>query len=204
MCSAQLYTIEKKISGQIKEKGSKFIGYIYPFEKETQLEEILTHLKKEHKTARHYCLAYRIGYSDTYERFKDDGEPSGTAGKPILNMIQKYCLSNVLIVVVRYFGGTLLGTGGLAKAYKDAAEEAINYSELIELHELVEAKFLCEPDEMNTLMNLLKDHDALIKKQDFESKYILEVSLKIHDYLKLVEKVESFYETTIEMIKLTP
>lgn len=204
MDSEQLYTIENLCTSQIKEKGSKFIGYLYPFENETELDKILTELKKVHKTARHFCLAYRIGTNNPYERFKDDGEPSGTAGKPILSMLQKYGLSNALLVVVRYFGGTLLGTGGLAKAYKDSANEAILKATLVELHNIITAKLICGPEEINLCMKLLKENNAKILSQEFVTKYYIEAKFIEEDFTKMVEKLNSYYETTIELIKLTP
>src|ERR1051326_7334655 len=120
-------SIEKPASGLYKEKGSKFIGFSVPVTTEDQIKEILVAVKKEHYAARHWCYAWRLGAAKKLFRANDDGEPSGTAGKPILNQIIAADVSDVLIVVVRYFGGTLLGTGGLITAYRSAAAAALQH-----------------------------------------------------------------------------
>ena len=111
-------TISIPAEGLFKDKGSKFISYAYPVSSEDQIREIVLNLKKEHHSARHHCYAWRLGPDKLIFRANDDGEPSSTAGKPILGQIQSHELTNILIVVVRYFGGTLLGVSGLINAYK--------------------------------------------------------------------------------------
>ncbi len=130
----QFLTVAEPASGSHKEKGSTFLAYSFPLKKESEIREILNHLHKEHPKARHICYAYRFGPDPDYARVQDDGEPSGTAGRPILSQLKSKQLENVLIAVVRYFGGTLLGTSGLIQAYKRAAEDAINRSEIIACH----------------------------------------------------------------------
>lgn len=126
-------SIETEAEGIITEKKSKFIANIYYIESEEEAEEILNSIRKKYHDARHHCYAYRI-YQDgrIISRQSDDGEPSGTAGAPMLNILEKNEFANVLLVVTRYFGGILLGTGGLVKAYSDASKEAINNSNIIE------------------------------------------------------------------------
>ncbi len=125
-------TIEKNTEGLFKDKGSKFLAFAYPVEEEEEIKEYIQALKKEHYSARHHCYAWRLGAEKTHFRANDDGEPSSTAGKPILGQIQKNDLTNILIVVVRYFGGTLLGVSGLINAYRGAAADVINNSIIVE------------------------------------------------------------------------
>lgn len=124
-------TVYKGGQGEIIEKKSRFIAEVFPVETEEEIVEILGNIKKQYWDARHHCWAYSIGEGQVQERFSDDGEPGGTAGKPILEVIRGHSLQNVLVVVTRYFGGTLLGTGGLVRAYTQAAQAGIAASTLI-------------------------------------------------------------------------
>ncbi len=126
-------TIEKNSEGLYKEKGSKFLSYTYHVESVEEAKKLISGLKKEHHKARHVCYAYRIGPNAEIYRAADDGEPSGTAGKPILRCLEGRNLTNCMVAVVRYFGGTLLGTGGLVRAYKTAAIDALDKTEPIPL-----------------------------------------------------------------------
>lgn len=119
------FSVENSSVGEYKEKGSKFISYVFPMEKEAELLQRLAEIKAEHPKARHYCFAYRLGIDGYSFRMNDDGEPSGTAGKPIYGQILSHVFSDVLVVVVRYFGGTKLGASGLIQAYKAAASDAL-------------------------------------------------------------------------------
>ena len=168
-------TIEAPGEGSYKEKGSKFIAYAYPVSNEQQIKEIIASLKKEHHSARHHCFAWRLGSDLQLFRLNDDGEPSGTAGKPIFSQIQHYGLTNILIVVVRYFGGILLGTSGLTNAYKQSAVDVLANSTIIEkiVESIIEIKF--DYLAMNDLMTVLKEHQIGIK----ESHYGLDCNVKI-------------------------
>jgi uncharacterized YigZ family protein len=125
------YTIEKNAQAEFKDRGSKFIAYACPVRNVEDFKERLTEIKKEHPKATHHCFAYRIGLDGNSYRASDDGEPSGTAGRPILGQIDSKELVNVLVVVVRYFGGTLLGVPGLIHAYRSAAALALQMSPLV-------------------------------------------------------------------------
>jgi len=120
----EYWTIAGAGLGEYKEKGSKFLSYLHPFSQVTDLQDFLQKISKEHPKARHICYAYRVGIKGEITRSTDDGEPSGTAGKPILNVLLSQEVSDVFCGVVRYFGGTKLGTSGLIRAYKSAAEDA--------------------------------------------------------------------------------
>jgi len=160
-------TIHQASEGFFKDKGSKFHGYAFPVADENQISDRLSELRKLHPKARHFCYAWKLGLTDYHFRANDDGEPSGTAGRPILGQIEKYELTDVLIVVVRYFGGTLLGTGGLIHAYRTCAEDTILSATIIE--EIVCFTIRLEYDYSMTsdIMHVLKVFDLKIESQDF-------------------------------------
>lgn len=163
--------------GIYKEKGSKFIGYAVACYSEDEAKIHLAEWKKMHHQARHVCYAYRFGLDKKVFRANDDGEPSNSAGIPILGQIQSFDLSNVLIGVVRYFGGTKLGVGGLIQAYKAAAKEAIEEGKIIEkqVFEHFEIKFTY--NEMPEIMSLVKNHHLTIEKQDFAENCLLQIAV---------------------------
>jgi len=170
-------TVASAAEGIFRDKGSKFIGYIFPMSALAELKPILQQLSAEHPKARHYCWAYRLGLvSDNY-RINDDGEPSGTAGRPILNSLLSAGLTNVLVVVVRYFGGTLLGVPGLINAYKSATIAAIENSVIIEKTENVVLTVRCAYLQLNAVMRIIKETDLTVRTQtfDLECTFVLEV-----------------------------
>lgn len=179
-------TISTPSEGLFKDKGSKFIAYAYPVTSEDQIKEIVQSIKKEHYSARHHCYAWRLGHEKLLFRANDDGEPSSTAGKPILGQIQSFDLTNILIVVVRYFGGTLLGVSGLINAYRNAALDAINQAEIVE--KLVEKDLLIEFDYgvMNDVMKLFKDE----KLPQIEPQFDLRCRIKTHIRLSELSRIE--------------
>lgn len=162
-------TIDSPAEALFKDKGSKFITFAYPVQNEQQVKDILSALRKEHHTANHHCYAYRLGADKLNVRANDDGEPSNTAGKPILGQIQSNDLTDILIVVVRYFGGTLLGVSGLIQAYKSSAAEAIKASRIIEKQILFSYTIYFPFEQMNDVMKLLKQSDAKITSQQFDN-----------------------------------
>lgn len=166
-------TIRKQSEGIYREKGSKFIGLAFPVKTEADCKEIIARLKKEHHGANHHCYAYRLGADMQNSRANDDGEPNNTAGKPILGQIQSKGITNVLIVVVRYFGGTLLGVSGLITAYKSAAAQALENVEITEKHIcfLYKAEFNFE--QMNDVMRVMKENNCTITLQDYTDHNIL-------------------------------
>ena len=161
-------TIETASTGLFKDKGSKFLSYAFPVKNEEEVKEILQNLKKEHHSARHHCYAWRIGTEEITTRANDDGEPSSTAGKPILGQLQSFDVTNVLLVVVRYFGGTLLGTSGLINAYKNASIDAMNNAKIVS--KLIECKFELNFTYplMNTVMQTIKQENLDIVTTDFK------------------------------------
>jgi len=176
--------ITNNVEGYYKNKGSKFIAIIYHVESEEDVKEALVVTRKKYYDARHHCFAYRINPEKEYTRSSDDGEPSGTAGKPILNQILSFGLYNTLIVVIRYFGGTKLGVSGLILAYKSAARDAIKDSKIVKVHITRDIVVDFEYPLMNSVMRVVKEEKLKIYKQDFTSD--CKISLRIKkDSLKI-------------------
>ncbi|MCH2197905.1 MAG: YigZ family protein [Flavobacteriales bacterium] len=161
-----------------KVKGSKHFGYAFSVRNEDEIKAFLEVVKKEHHAARHHCYAWRLGHDKKRYRANDDGEPSNSAGKPILGQIQSYDLTNVLIVVVRYFGGVKLGVGGLIDAYRTSAREAIEAGSIIELlvEDTIKVDFPYEA--MGSVMKILKDYDLEMITHEFEFKCTLTTSVR--------------------------
>ncbi len=160
--------IERPSESSFKDRGSKFLAYAYPIQSETQVKIFLEALKKEHINAVHFCYAYRLGENKSLYRMNDDGEPSGSAGKPIYNVILSHDLTNCLIVVVRYFGGTLLGVPGLIHAYKTAAMEAIANNEIVEKAILHAYLLKFNYEHQSTVSKMLKESAAEKIEYGFE------------------------------------
>lgn len=188
-------TIRNSSEGLYKEKGSRFIAFVYPIEAADEVKEIVQSLRKKYHDARHICYAYILGADSSEYRVNDDGEPSGTAGKPIHGVLLSNNLTNVLIVVVRYFGGVKLGTSGLITAYRDAAMDAINHAEIINKTVQVYYFISFQYTAMNAVMSLLKEKDCEITKQLFDNDCMIEFSVrKLHaedleNKIKLVESL---------------
>jgi len=160
-------TIDQPGEGYVTEKKSRFISHIFPVKSVAEVKEIVDEHRRKYYDARHVCWAYMLGWEREEFRSNDDGEPSGTAGKPILGQINSAELTDVLILVVRYFGGTLLGTGGLIKAYKEAAANAISNVEIVEktVDDLIDLSF--EYPLLNEVMRVLKQFESVRWTQDF-------------------------------------
>ena len=162
-------TIKDTSEGLYKEKMSKFISFAIPVNSSDEAKEIVNSYQKKYYDARHVCWAYMIGTDRSEFYSNDNGEPSGTAGKPILGQINSYELTNILIVVIRYFGGIKLGTSGLIVAYKAAAADAIENGEIIECHEQAQLSFTFPYLSMNSVMKLVKDTGVNIISQIFDN-----------------------------------
>ena len=171
-------TLAKPSTGEFRDRGSKFLAYAFPADSEEDWQNRLEEVKKEHPKARHHCYAYRIGLDRNNFRANDDGEPSGTAGRPILGQIDSFGLTNVFVVVVRYFGGTLLGTSGLINAYKLSTQNALSKGSIIE--KLVEdnVRIHFEYAMMGEVMNAVKKARLTIKKQHFEETAFIDLAIR--------------------------
>lgn len=194
-------TIIRPSEGLFRDKGSKFIGYTYPLGSENELKDILSHLKAEHPKARHYCWALRLTPDRTVFRVNDDGEPSGTAGKPILNTLLSYEVTNILAVVVRYFGGTLLGVPGLINAYKTATIEALNHAEIISqtVNSLYQLKF--EHLQMNDVMRIIKEEDLKVSNQQFDTSCSFDIEIRQSAVNRIVGRLEKINGISLKFIR---
>lgn len=162
-------TIAAPSEGIYKEKMSKFLAFAHPVASATDAKAIIASYQKKYHDARHVCWAYMVGAARTDFQCNDNGEPSGTAGKPILGQINSFNLTNVVIAVVRYFGGIKLGTGGLIVAYREAAREALSAAEIIEAHEMSEICFTFPYLVINDVMKAVKDPQVKIVSQNFDN-----------------------------------
>lgn len=178
-------TILKEGEGLYKEKGSKFIAFSHHVVTPEEAKEIVDGYKKTYYDARHVCYAYNLRFSGGCFRANDDGEPSGTAGRPILGQINSFELTDTLVVVIRYFGGVLLGTGGLIQAYKLAAADTLTNSEIVEktIDEIV--TFCFEFPFLNDVMKIVKNTGACIVNQSFEMDCKMTLSIRRNNYEKL-------------------
>ncbi len=183
-------TIKKPAESLFKDRGSKFIGFACPVKNETEVKDLLDKLRMKYHDASHHCYAWRLGPEKEHFRSNDDGEPSNTAGKPIMGQIQKHDLTNIIIVVIRYFGGTLLGTGGLINAYRKAAADALEQSAIITetVDEVYDIEFPYSA--MNMVMKVLKEEQAEQVMQDFSMKCAIRVRIPLNKSEKLAKRLE--------------
>lgn len=184
--------------GLFKDNGSRFISLAYPVESEEEVKEIVASLKKEYHDARHHCYAYRIGLDGSTWRANDDGEPSGSAGRPILGQIDSAGLSDILVVVVRYFGGIKLGIPGLIRAYKTSTADAIEAAEKIEKVAGRWYRLTYPYEKMPDVMKVLKDMNLPQRNQDFGNECRIEVRARLSvesDFLERIEKLNIFVES---------
>lgn len=163
-------TISKESEGIYKEKGSKFFALAFPVLSETEIKEILDDLTSKHPKAVHYCYAWRLGTDGNLFRANDDGEPSGTAGRPILGQIDRLGLTNIIVVVVRYYGGKKLGVSGLINAYKSSTEDALNKAIIIEKEISHTYEIVCSYTIINDVLNFLKKDNITIIEKEFDKR----------------------------------
>ena len=190
-------TIERIAKGYITERKSKFISYILPIESEEEVKEILEEYRKKYYNARHVCWAYMLGHAREDFRSNDDGEPSGTAGRPILGQINSNELTNVLVLVIRYFGGTLLGTGGLVRAYKEATAAAIENSTIVE--KTIDDSFVIkfEYPLLNEVMRILSQFEEAKWTQNFTETCEMEIIIRQSQSEEFAKTLSSIYGVTV-------
>ncbi|NDK57087.1 IMPACT family protein [Pontibacter fetidus] len=174
-----------------KEKGSKFLAFAYPVFSEEDIKEHLVELRKKYFDARHHCYAYSLGADKSRYRANDDGEPNHSAGDPILGQIRSADLSNVLVVVVRYFGGTKLGVSGLINAYKTATADALSEATIIEKYETTLLQVRFEYPQMNDVMSLVKEYNLDVRNQQFELSCLLTIEVRKQLQTEVTAKLES-------------
>ena len=191
-------TIEKPSDEVLfKEKNSKFFGYAFPVQSEDEVKEFLDQLKKQHYTARHWCYAYQIGTKTKIYRANDDGEPNNSAGMPIYGQIQSFDVTNVLVVVVRYFGGVKLGVGGLVTAYRTAAQMALEATEILE--KTINTHFLVRFDykNMNKVMRVIKEKNLNVVNQVLELDCLIEISCRLTQKEEIFNAFNHIFEVSI-------
>lgn len=188
-------TVEKPTTGLYKEKGSKFLAFVFPVATESQIKRHLDDLRKEYFDARHHCFAWMLGAERKHFRAFDDGEPNHSAGDPILGQIRSRNITNVLVVVVRYFGGTKLGVGGLISAYKQSADDALNKATIIEreLTEIVDLEY--EYDANPEVMRLIKEFNLELLHQEFDTNCSISLQVPLRVHARLLEKIALLHAT---------
>lgn len=187
-------TILKPSEGDIfKDKNSKFYGYAYPVTDENEVKEHIEELKKIHYSARHWCYAYQLGTEDIKYRANDDGEPNNSAGMPIYGQIQAFDVTNVLVVVIRYYGGVKLGVGGLINAYRTGAQYALETATIVERTINIKFQLKFEYKNMSKVMRILKENKVEIIKQTLELNCLLEISVRKRDSSQVFDLFDTFF-----------
>lgn len=194
-------TIAASSEGIYKEKGSKFLAFAFPIFSEEEFKNHFSHLKKEYHDARHHCYAFKLGLTENEYRYSDDGEPNNSAGKPIYGQLLSKNLTNIGLVVVRYFGGTKLGVGGLVTAYKEAAADALNNAEIIEqtVNNFYQITF--DYTVMSEIMNFIKKHELIVSKQVFETTCLIEFSIRQNKAGFVVNELEKMEGLKIKFVR---
>ena len=197
----QYKTISTHSEGIYKEKGSKFIAIAFPCFSENDFKEELLQVKKDYHDARHHCYAFKFGLTDNIYRYSDDGEPSNSAGAPIYGQIKSFELTNIGIVVIRYFGGTKLGVGGLITAYREAAKDAINNGQIINrtIDNIYEVEFGYEI--MSDVMNFIKKNELEVISQILEEHGIIQFRIRQSESENLVAQLKKIEGLTIKLLR---
>lgn len=191
-------TVETSSSAEYKDRGSKFIAYTFPVMSVIEFKERLAEIKKEHPKATHHCFAYRLGLDGLQFRVSDDGEPSGSAGRPILGQIDSKELTNVLIVVVRYYGGTLLGVPGLINAYKTAAALALQVTPFVQKPVMVNYRLQFDYTQMNDVMKVIKYFDCATVQQETQMFCLMEIGIPRNRLDEVLFKLQDLRTIEIE------
>lgn len=197
------YKSVAKASNEVlfKDRKSKFFGYVFPINTEDEVKPIITGLKKKYHTANHVCYAWQLGTDTISYRANDDGEPNNSAGMPIYGQIQTFELTNVLVAVVRFFGGTKLGVGGLVQAYKTSAQLAIESASIVEKLIEVQLKIVFDYPEMDIVMRILKQHHVHILSQKLELNCELLVTVRRGEYEMIQKRFDELHKISISKIR---
>lgn len=193
-------TVAEPVEGFFKDKGSKFISFVFPISSENEAKSHLLELREIHPKANHHVYAYRLGMDRMQYRLNDDGEPSGSSGRPILNTLYSREITNVLVVVVRYFGGTLLGIPGLINAYRSATEDALENAEIVVKHLFNLYKLSFSYVQMNDVMRIVKELELPVSEQLFEMECSLVVEVRTTLLERFMTRVEKVEELKVELI----
>ncbi len=194
--------VHKDGSAQITEKKSRFIGDVYNIENEEDALYYINETKKKYWDARHHCYAYIIGNNNEIKRFSDDGEPSGTAGKPILDVLDKSGIANCLIIVTRYFGGTLLGTGGLIRAYSEAAKSGIEASGIMEVKKGIQAQIDADYNSFGKIQYMCMERNIIITKDtEYGENVHINMIIEESEYAHFQKTVADAFAGRLEIVK---
>ncbi len=200
LLSDEYYSIESPAQGIFKDQKSKFLSFAFPVESEKEVKELLEKIRREYHDARHHCTAFRIGYDGALWRASDDGEPSGTAGRPILGQIDSAALSDVAVVVVRYFGGIKLGVPGLIAAYKAAASDAISHAKVITKVAGKWYSLTYDYSQMPEVMKIVKDMALPQRSQEFAQECRLQVRVRLSSEGDFLERINNLTNFKYEII----
>ncbi|OKZ92568.1 MAG: YigZ family protein [Eubacterium sp. 36_13] len=196
-----LKRVHKDGSAQITEKKSRFIGDVYNIENEEDALYYINETKKKYWDARHHCYAYIIGNNNEIKRFSDDGEPSGTAGKPILDVLDKSGIANCLIIVTRYFGGTLLGTGGLIRAYSEAAKSGIEASGIMEVKKGIQAQIDADYNSFGKIQYMCMERNIIITDTEYGENVHINMIIEESEYAHFQKAVADAFAGRLEIVK---
>ena len=200
MSEQYFYTIEKESFAEFKDRGSRFLAFVYPVQTIEDCKQLLQQAKKEHPKAVHHCFAWRIGHDGNSFRQSDDGEPSGTAGKPILGQIDSKKLTNTIIIVVRYFGGTLLGVPGLINAYRSAAAMALQLTPFVQKAIEIPYRLQFDYTQVNDVMNIVKQYGCTVLQQEMQLFCLLTIGIPSARLEEVLYKLGQMH--TVETSKL--
>jgi len=192
-------TIEKPAEGDFRDRGSRFLAFAFPINSGSDIKPILAQLKADHPKANHHCWAMRLGIDRSVFRINDDGEPSGTAGRQILNVLLSKNITNIIVIVVRYFGGTLLGVPGLINAYRSATKEALNTAAIIEktVNDVYTIGF--EYQFMNEVMRIIKEDNLTILDQQFDNACSVKISIRKMQVNRSIDRLEKIDNVSIQL-----
>jgi uncharacterized YigZ family protein len=193
-------TISESAEGEYKDRGSKFLAFAFPVGSVQLAKNTISGIRKKYHDARHHCFAYKIGVTNPVHRTFDDGEPSGTAGKPVYGQILSFDLTNILIVVVRYFGGKLLGTGGLIQAYRCAAENALKHAVIIEKTIDAVCQIHFGYENQNDVNKVLNTFDYSIVKKYFDEKCHLTIHIRKSQSEEFIERISAIKDISLKLI----
>lgn len=196
-------TISKPSIAEFKERGSKFIGHAFPIETKESFKMIFQQLKKEHPKAVHHCFAYRLGSDGNQFRVSDDGEPGGTAGRPILGQIDSKQLTNIAVIIVRYFGGTLLGVPGLIQAYKSSASMALQLTPIVQKSIEINFELHFDYTIMNDVMNIIKQTGCSVVGQDTQLFCLLIVGIPKAKLDEVLYRLSLFHKLEVKKIEIS-
>jgi len=193
-------TIEKPSMAEYKDRGSKFIAYAYPVQTVDEFKKLLQQLKKEHAKAVHHCFAYRLGWDGNQFRVSDDGEPGGTAGRPILGQIDSKQLTDTAVIVVRYFGGTLLGVPGLIQAYKSATAMALQLVPIVQKPIEIMYELQFDYTLMNEVMNIIKQSGCSVAGQEMQLFCLLRIGVPKAKLEEVLYKLKTFHTVAVKLM----